>query len=432
MKSIHIASRVVLDRRRFLRGLGVGISLPLLDAMRPAFAVPGSIAGPPRRFVAMCAGLGFHAPFLIPQKAGRDYEMTPYLDLLKEHRDDFTILSGLSHPEQNGNNGHASELTWLTSAKRPGLAGFKNTISIDQVIANQIGLETRYPYLALSNSNDSLSWTDSGVEIPGESSPARLFGQLFIEGTAEEKARQVRELKRGKSILDTVRGEARRLHGELGHQDREKLDEYLTSVRDLESRLQVSEGWVEHPKPRVDVAPLQDIQDKFDAIGKQRLVYDLIALALQTDSTRTITYRIGGMNAVPTIEGVTQDWHNLSHHGRDEKKIDELKIIEVEEFRALNDFLARLKSRDEEGGNLLDHTMVLYGSNLGNASSHSWKNLPLLLAGGGFRHGQHLSHDPENNAEFANLFVQLARQMGVEIDSFGSSAKPGITGLEPA
>ncbi len=432
MKSIHIASRIVLDRRRFLRGLGVGISLPLLDAMRPAFAASGSVAGPPRRFVAMCAGLGFHAPFLIPQKTGRDYELTPYLDLLKEHRDDFTILSGLSHPEQNGNNGHASELTWLTSAKRPGLAGFKNTISIDQVIANQIGLETRYPYLALSNSNDSLSWTDSGVEIPGESSPARMFGQLFIEGTAEEKARQARDLKRGKSILDTVLGEARRLRGELGHQDREKLDEYLTSVRDLESRLQVSEGWVEHPKPKVDTAPLRDIQDKFDAIGKQRLMYDLIVLALQTDSTRTITYRIGGMNAVPTIQGVTQDWHNLSHHGRDEKKIEELKIIEAEEFRALNDFLARLKSRTEEGGNLLDQTMVLYGSNLGNASSHSWKNLPLLLAGGGFRHGQHLGHDPDNNAEFANLFVQLARQMGVEIDTFGSSAKPGITGLEPA
>ncbi len=430
MNSFHIASKIALDRRRFLKGLGVGISLPLLDAMRPAFAVPGSVSGPPKRFVAMCAGLGFHAPFLVPEKSGRDFELTPYLELLKDHRDDFTVLSGLSHPEQNGNNGHASELTWLTSAKRPGLAGFKNTISIDQVIASRIGLETRYPFLALSNSSSSLSWTDSGVEIPGESSPARLFEQLFIEGTRAEKAQQVKNLKRGKSILDTVRGEAQRLHRELGHRDQEKLDEYLTSVRDLESRLQVSEGWIEKPKPMVDVEPPKDIEDKNDAIGKQRLMYDLIALALQTDSTRTITYRIGGMNAVPTIEGVTQDWHNLSHHGRDEKKIDELKIIESEEFKALNDFLARLKSQKEEGGSLLDQTMVLYGSNLGNASSHSWRNLPLLLAGGGFRHGQHLAHDPENNTEFANLFVQLAQQMGVEIESFGSSSKPGISGLE--
>ena len=432
MNKFHVASKIALDRRRFLKGLGVGISLPLLDAMRPAFAAPGSVSGPPRRFVAMCAGLGFHTPFLVPGKAGRDFEPTPYLELLKDHRDDLTIFSGLSHPEQNGNNGHASELTWLTSAKRPGLAGFKNTISIDQVIANRIGLETRYPFLALSNSSSSLSWTDSGVAIPGEQSPARLFQQLFIEGTPAEKAQQVKDLKRGKSILDTVRGEAQRLHRELGHRDQEKLDEYLTSVRDLESRLQVSEGWIERPKPKVGVEALKDIEDKNDAIGKQRLMYDLMALALQTDSTRTITYQIGGMNAVPTIEGVTQDWHNLSHHGRDEKKIEELKIIESEEFRALADFLARLKSQDEEGGTLLDHTMVLYGSNLGNASSHSWRNLPLLLAGGGFRHGQHLAHDPENNTEFANLLVQMAQQMGLEIESFGSSSRPGISGLEPA
>lgn len=431
MDPIHLASRIAIDRRHFLRGLGVGISLPMLEAMTPAFARQAEPASP-KRFVAMCAGLGFHAPFLIPEKTGRDYALTPYLDLLKEHRDRFTVLSGLSHPEQNGNNGHASELTWLTSAKRPGLAGFRNSISIDQVIANEVGIETRYPYLALSNGSNSLSWTDSGVEIPGESSPERLFQSLFIEGTPEEKAQQIADLKRGKSILDTVRGEAKRLHLELGHRDQEKLDEYLSSVRDLEARLQVSEGWVERPKPRVEAAPPKDIEDRNDAIGKQRLMYDLIALALRTDSTRTITYRLGGLNSVPTIPGVTQDWHNLSHHGRDEKKIDELKIIEAEEFKAFNDFLAELGKHEENGRPLLDHTMVLYGSNLGNASSHSWRNLPLLLAGGGFRHGQHLAHDPEDNTEFANLFVQMAQNMGVEIDRFGSSSREAIDGLELA
>lgn len=433
MSPVHIASKIAIDRRSFLRGLGVGVSLPLLDAMTPAFARAESIQKTPRRMVAMCAGLGFHTPFLVPEKAGRDYELTPYLDLLKDHRDDFTVLSGLSHPEQNGNNGHASELTWLTSAKRPGLAGFKNTISLDQLIASQIGMETRYPYLALSNSgSSSLAWSDSGVEIPAEDSPARLFKQLFIEGTEAEKAQQMKELKRGKSILDTVRGQAQRLHQELGHRDQEKLDEYLSSVRDLESRLQVSEGWVEKPKPIVDAPVPKDIEDKNDAIGKQRLMFDLIALALQTDSTRTVTYRLGGLNSVPTIKGVTQDWHNLSHHGRDDKKIEELKIIESEEFKALNDFLARLKNQQEAGSSLLDNTMVLYGSNLGNASSHSWKNLPVLFAGGGFRHGQHLAHDAENNTEFANLFVQMAQTMGVEIETFGSSARTGIDGLELA
>ena len=431
MKSIHLASKIAIDRRHFLRGLGVGVSLPMLEAMSPAFS-RASEAESPTRFVAMCAGLGFHAPYLIPEKAGANYEMTPYLELLKEHRADLTILSGLSHPEQNGNNGHASELTWLTSAKRPGLAGFRNTISIDQVIATEIGTETRYPYLALSNGGNSLSWTDSGVEIPGESSPERLFRNLFIEGTEAEKAQQMADLKRGKSILDTVRGEAKRLHLELGHRDQEKLDEYLSSVRDLEARLQVSEGWVQRPKPQVSAEPPKDIEDKNDAIGKQRLMFDLMALALQTDSTRTLTYRLGGLNSVPTIPGVTQDWHNLSHHGRDEKKIEELKIIESEEFKALNDFLAKLKTHEENGKSLLDRTMVLYGSNLGNASSHNWRNLPILLAGGGFRHGQHLAHDPDHNTEFANLFVQMAQQMGLEIDQFGSSARAGIDGLELA
>ena len=207
MHAPHIATHAAIDRRRFLRGLGVGLSLPLLDAMTPAFSRAAANAAAPKRFVTMCAGLGFHAPFLVPKKAGRDYELTPYLEALKDHRQDLTILSGLSHPEQNGNNGHASEITWLTAAKHPGLAGFKNTISIDQRIALEIGIQTRHPYLALSNSGDSLSWTDSGVEIPGESSPSKLFNLLFVEGTEAEKAKQVTDLKRGRSILDTVGGE---------------------------------------------------------------------------------------------------------------------------------------------------------------------------------------------------------------------------------
>lgn len=432
MKMPHLATRAAIDRRRFLRGIGVGLSLPLLDAMQPAFSRAAATATPPRRFVAMCAGLGFHAPFLIPSRPGRDYEPTPYLDILKDLRDEYSVISGLSHPEQNGNNGHASEITWLTAAKRPGLAGFKNSISLDQLIAARIGTQTRHPYLALSNGGDSLSWTDTGVEIPGESSPARLFNQLFVEGTAQEKARQISDLKRGRSILDTVAGEAKKLHGELGHGDQEKLDEYLSSVRDLESRLQETGSWIDRPKPRIEAKPPTDIADRNDAIGKQRLMYDLIALALQTDSTRTITYKLGGLNSVPTIPGVSQDWHQLSHHGQDEKKIDELKIIEMAEFQAFHDFLARLKGIQEGGRSLLDGTAVLYGSNLGNASSHSWRNLPILLAGGGFRHGQHIAHNAEDNTAFSNLFVQIAQGLGIETEQFGSSTAPKIEGLESA
>ncbi len=439
MNSPHLASRRALSRRHFLRGTGGALlSLPLLDAMVPAFLRPGSAATAeantsPKRFVAMCAGLGFHTPFLVPEQAGSDYQLTPYLKKLAAHRDRLTVFSGLSHPEQQGNNGHASELTWLTGAKRPGLAGFKNTISLDQMIADKIGIETRYPSLVLGTGSTSLSWTSSGVELPAESRPSVLFKALFIDGTEKEVEAELRQLKRGRSILDTVLGEARKMQGDLGNRDREKLDEYLTSVRDLEVRLQESEGWAVRPKPKVDAEVPKDIEDRNDAIAKQRLMFDMIALALQSDSTRTVTFRIAGMNAVPSnINGVQTDWHNLSHHGKDEAKIDELRLIEEAEFGALNEFLTKLSAVEENGRTLLDHTAVLYGSNLGNASAHDWHNLPLLLAGGGYRHGQHLAHDPDSNTSFGNLLVEQAQRMGVEIDQFGSSEKVGIDGLEKA
>ena len=404
------------------------LSLPALDAMSPLIAATSSPS--PKRFVAMCAGLGFHGPYLFPETTGRDYELTPYLSKLKNHRDDFTVLSGLSHPEQQGNNGHASELTWLTSAKRPGLAGFKNTISLDQLIADQIGIETRYPFLALSTSGRSMSWTATGVEIPGETSPARLFKALFIEGNDQEVAAEVRQLQRGRSILDTVLGEANKLERDLGPRDREKLEEYLAAVRNLESRLQQSQGWTKKPKPRVDAKPPTDVADRNEAIEQQRLMYDMMVLALQTDSTRTITFQLSGLNAVPVIPGVKTDWHNLSHHGKDPAKIDELKLIEEAEFAAFNEFLTKLKAIEENGKSLLDHTAVLFGSNLGNASSHDWRNLPILIAGGGFKHQGYIAHDEKDNTPLANLFVPLAQRMGVEIDSFGSSTAAGLRGLE--
>lgn len=425
----YLASRNALSRRHFLQGTGSAVlSLPFLEAMSPAFSRAQS-SHSPNRFVAMCATLGFHAPYLFPDTPGTDYQLSPYLAKLKDHRDSFTVFSGLSHPEQQGNNGHASEMTWLTSARRPGLAGFKNTISLDQVIAAELGVETRYPYLALSTSGRSMSWTANGVAIPGETSPAKLFKALFIDGTEAEVENEMKQFKRGRSILDTVLGDAKRLEKKLGERDREKLDEYLTSVRDLEIRLQESENWAQRPKPKVEAEIPKDIQDKQDAIGKQRLMNDMIVLALQTDSTRTITFQLGGMNAVPTIPGVSTDWHNLSHHGKDQKKIDELKIIEEAEFAVFSEFLGKLKAIEENGKSLLDRTSVLYGSNLGNASSHSWRNLPIILAGGGYDHGSYIAHDEEDNTPLANLFVSLAQRMGVETDQFGSSTAAGITGF---
>lgn len=439
MNAPYVSTRPAMSRRRFLRGTGAAmIGLPFLEAMIPTFgrSATGVLAKEkpgesPRRFVAACATLGFHGPFLFPQQAGREYELTPYLRLLREHRDALTVFSGLSHPDQQGNNGHASELTWLTSAPRPGLAGFRNTISLDQLIAEKTGHLTRYPFLALSTSGRSLSWTASGVEIPGETSAERLFKALFVDGSDAEMADEIREIERSRSILDTVLGEARKLEASLGARDRDKLREYLEAVRQLEVRLQQSKGWTTRRKPDPAAEMPQDVADRNDAIAKQRLMYDMIALALQTDSTRTVTFQLSGMNAVPVIPGVSNDWHNLSHHGKDPAKIEELKIIEQAEFAAFNEFLTRLRGIEENGRSLLDHTAILFGSNLGNASSHDWHNVPVIVAGGGFRHGAHLVHDAKNNEPLCNLFVTLAQRMGLEIDRFGSSNRTGISGFEP-
>ena len=424
----YIATKTLLNRRTFLKGTGAAVALPFLNAMTPAFA-----AGPtaPKRFVAMSAGLGFHAPNFIPTEVGAGYQAPLYLQKLEKHRKDFTVFSGLSHPNSNGNSGHASELTWLTSAPRPGLAGFRNTISIDQLMARHIGAATRFPSLSVGTNGKSLSWTSNGVQIPSQTHPAKLFRQMFVNGTEKEVAEELKNLERGRSILDTVLGDAKALNATLGARDREKLDEYFTSVRELEIRLQQNKQWANRLKPKVNYREPREVPDRTDILAKQRLMYDLILLALQTDSTRVITFSLGSMNAVPNnIPGVRTDWHMLSHHGKEESKIEELSKVEAAEFGVFSEFLQKMKDIKEEGGHLLDHTAILFGSNLGNASSHSWRNLPILLAGGGYKHGHHVAHDPNNNTPFANLFVPLAQRMGLEIEKFGSSTQSTIRGLE--
>jgi hypothetical protein len=348
--------------------------------------------------------------------------------VLDEFRDQFTIFSGLSHPEVDG--GHSSEASFLTAAPHPGTNGFHNTISIDQLAIERLAPDTRFSALLLaSTSNYSLSWTRSGVNIPAEERPSKVFAKLFLDGTSTEVDQQVRRLKDGESIMDIVGDQARGLQRSVGAEDREKLDQYFTSVRELERRLVNAEAWVHKPKPKVNMAPPTDPQNRADIIATTRPLFDLAHLALQTDSTRIVTFRLQGHNLVPPIPGVTQDWHNLSHHGKDPSKIDELTIIEKTELQEVHTFLANLKSSAEEGGNLLDRTTVLYGSNLGNSSSHDTRNMPIVFAGGGFKHGQHLAFDPQSPPPLCNLFVQMLRRFGMDIDSFGSSKGTSIPGF---
>jgi hypothetical protein len=418
-----------ISRRAFLRGTGVALALPFLDSMWPRRLLATGTTAAPKRLVAVCTSLGIYGPALYPQETGRGYTPTPYLEILKEHRDELTVFSGLSHPDQSGADGHSSEMTWLTSARHPGLGGFRNTISLDQFVAEKIGVETRYPSLTLGTNNVSQSYTRSGVMIPAETRASVVFAKLFIDGTPAEIQQQMRKLREGRSIMDAVGDEAKRFGSRVGAADRDKLDEYFTSVREMEQRLAKSEDWVQKPKPKIDAPKPTDIAEQNDIIGRIQLLFELVPLALQTDSTRLITILVQGRGDVPPVPGVTIDHHNLSHHGQDPEKIRQLELVEMAEMGAFAKLLGALKQKTEGGARLLDNTMVLLGSNLGNANSHDWHNLPILLAGGGFQHGQHLGFDAKNNVPLCNLFVQMLQKMNVETSAFGSSSAASVPGL---
>ena len=409
-----------LDRRTFLRGGGIAMGLPLLESMLPSSLRAASLQKQPdvRRMLAICSPLGIHTPLLFPQKAGRDYEVTPYLKPLQGLREKFTVMSGLMHPDVDG--GHSAEKSFLTGAAHPGQPSFRNSISVDQYAAERMGHLTRVPSLSLSANHTGLSYTRSGVQIPSETRPSRLFAKLFLEGNEAEKNAQMRRIQDGQSIMDLVMDQTRSVSKKLGREDHETLDQYLTSVRELEERLVIQEKWAKLPKPKVDQKPPSDIEDRGDFVGRMSLMYDLIFLAFRTDSTRLVSFCGAGGNYVPTLQGVDEDWHNLSHHGKDEKKIEKLAMIELEEMKLFAQFMQKLDDVREGEHTLLDQTAIFSGSNLGNASSHNNSNLPVIAAGGRFKHGQHLAFDPDKAPPLCNLFVSYLQHLGIEADRFSS------------
>jgi hypothetical protein len=377
--------------------------------------------------IAVCAALGLCPDYLFPAKSGRDYALTPYLSVLKDYRDGLTLCSGLSHPDVGG--GHDSEGCFLTAAPRPGQPSFRNSISLDQFAVEKLKPDTRFPCLVLSTYGSSISFNRGGVQLPPDTRPSVLFARLFLQGNRDEVQRQMNRLIDRRSILDAVRGQARQLDRKVSPADRDRLEQYFTAVREVEQQLVNAQAWSKRPKPRVSAPPPRDIASSTDVVGRTRLMFDLAHLAFQTDSTRIITLKIDVVAGVPPIPGVSLDHHNLSHHGKDSEKLRQLQLIETQQVAVLRDFLGKLKQSKESGATLLDRTMVLYGSNLGNASSHDTKNLPVLLAGGGFKHGQHLAFDRKNNAPLGKLYVSMLQRLGVEADRFASGAGR-LSGLE--
>jgi len=405
-----------LSRRAFLQSSGVCLALPFLDAMRPAFGADESPV--PRRMVAIETNMGILPQFFFPETAGSDYALSPYLQRLAAHRQQMTVFSGVSLPGVTG--AHAAERCFLTGTPHPERGGFRNWVSLDQFAAEQVGNQTRYPslVLAISNENPTLSYTRSGAPIPAEKSPRKLFQKLFVQGKPEEIEANVEALRQGRSMLDFVGEQSKRLSRSLSTADRQRMDQYFTSVRELEQRLHASQEWERKPKPVVQAQPPEDIDDARQFVNRTRMMFDVIKLALETDSSRIVSLFID-----------TTVIHNITHHGNRPEVIEELRRHEEGQFDALAQFLTSLAEAREEGESLLDRTMVLYGTCMGSANSHSNVNLPVLIAGGGFRHGQHLAFDTQNNYPLSNLYLSMLQRLGIETDTF-STATGTMRGLE--
>lgn len=408
-----------INRRMFLRSTGVALALPLLDAMGPRAGAAGS-STIPRRMVAIETNMGIMPQFFFPEKSGKDYALTPYLQKLSAHQKEMTVFSGVSLPGVTG--AHAAEKCFLTGTPHPERGGFRNWISLDQFAAEQLGNQTRYPSLVLAMSNEgaTLSYTRSGAPIPAEKSPKKVFQTLFLQGKKEEVAANIEAIKQGRSMLDFVGDQSKRLNRMLSKPDQARMDQYLSSVRELEKRLHSSEEWENKPKPKVNAQPPEDIDDAREFVKKTRLMFDVMKLALETDSSRIISLFID-----------TTVIHNITHHGNRPEVIAELRSKEEGQFDALNGFLNSLSETREEGQSLLSRTMVLYGTCMGSANSHSNVNLPVLLAGGGFKHGQHLAFDTKNNYPLSNLYLSMLHRMGIEAKAF-STSRGTMTGLEMA
>lgn len=411
-----------LSRRAMLQGAGVTLALPMLEAMMPAFAVaPDSRKA--KRFVGVSLALGLHNPNLVPEGAGRDYKPSRYLAGIQDIREDFTVVSGSSHPGVTG--GHTAEGSIFSACPNARGSTTRNTISLDQLMAKHLGHETRFPSLVLNtNSQSSPSYTENGSMIPAENSAMRLFTRLFVDDTPAEQERQAELIRQGRSVMDVVGTEAKALQRELGAGDRDKLDAWFTSVRELEQRLAANEAWTHRPKPRVKMSPPARIP-RDNEVAVERIFLDIIHMALATDSTRFVTLHVTGNN-VQGIDGVDESYHNLSHHGMDEEKLAQLALVEEGMVREWGGFVRRLKA-----DKLLDETMVLLTSNLGNASSHDNKNMPVLFAGGGFRHGKHLAFDQKDNHPLPNLYLSALHRLGLPDEGFATS-NGEMAGLEVA
>jgi hypothetical protein len=419
------------ERRTFLKAAGISLALPFLESTPAARASPAKTA--PRRMVCIGNEFGMYPGAFWPKQTGRDYELSPLLKPLAAHQDSLTLFSHLDHGLKGG---HFAVHTFLTGVKAAdGKSMPEGGISLDQRAAEHVGSRTRFPSLTIGSENGlhggpQMSWTRSSTRVPPIPGPRELFRALFLDENATAKRRAADRIKLHGSILDAVRGEAHSLQGTLSKSDGEKLDEYFSAVRDVEVQLDLRQQWQDIPKPKTAMREPQNQGLTRDL----PLLYDLIALALQTDSTRVASLEIGSGFAASDI-GINRGYHGLSHHGHRPENIDLLIQIETYQMEQFSRFLEKLKGlREPNGaGSLLDQTMVLMGSGMGNANAHTNRDLPIILAGGGFKHGEHKAYPTASRERvpLANLYLSMLHRFGVETDFFSQSTRT-LSGLDLA
>ena len=425
-----------MNRRLFLKSSFATLALPALEsiAAKSVGVVKASVSGPPMRMVCIGNSFGMYPKDFFPTEKGANYAMTPLLAPMERHRRDFNIFSHLDHDVKGG---HFSVHTFLSGVKMADAKGMpEGNISIDQRAAEHVGAATRFPSLTIGSEDGlhggcHMCWTRTGVRVPPIEGPRELFRKLFINEGERAKEQAAHSLELRGSILDSVLSDAKSLERRLGGQDKEKLDEYLTSIRDVEVSLELDKRWSRVPKPKTQMAEPQDRS----LVEDIPIMYDLIALSLQTDSTRVASFEMAGTGFDTRFFGLSQGYHALSHHGQKPDRIKGLTTIEHYQMEQLSRFLDKLKSLKEpdSNGNLLDSTMVLFGSGMGNGNAHVNIDLPIILAGAGFKTGEHKAYPSSlgKRVPLCNLYLSMLQRFGVETDFFGTSTGT-LTGLELA
>lgn len=408
-------------RKHFLKSGSLCLGLPFLESF--AEKTTKKIEPKAKRFVAIGSNLGWYRQAFYPETTGRNYKAPTVIKEIEAYRNDFTIFSGLDHRSANGHNNWDNFLCGQT----------KGHYSLDQMIADEIGHQTKIPSLQLCSggipSIQKMCYTKRGIPLPMIDRPSVIYNKMFTNKNDLDRTEYL--IQSGKSSIDTVLSEAKLLSKKISTNDQRKLSEYLSSVREVEKRMQRQQKFLKQgPVKKINYRlPGYDPIAPSLMLESQQIMYDLMALALETDTTRVITLFLAGLGQVFTIDGYTLQagYHALSHHGNDPDMIRDLLKVEIEHMKCFKNFISQLKNKtDSDGQPLLDSTIILLGTGMGDSSVHSNSNLPTLIAGGGFKHGSHIAANPKIPGAhiLGDLYLTLLSQLGLQKNSFSNATKP--------